>query len=143
MAFTGTHVRSLDEKHRLAIPKPFRDALCADGSATIVMAPETEQALSLYSEAQFQHQADEIRARSNSGQDARTYLRLYFSQAASVDVDRQGRIRIPDRLMEFAGLQQEVILLGVNDHVELWDQSRWRDFLNNNGKSFDQIAQQI
>lgn len=140
MAFTGTHVRTLDDKCRLAIPKPFRDLLCADGSSTIVMAPETDRALSLFSLAQFQRRADEIRARAENSQEMRTYLRLYFSQAESVEIDKQGRVRVSDRLMEFAGLKQEVVLLGVNDRVELWDRPRWGQFLAQNGDSFDTIA---
>lgn len=143
MAFTGTHVRTLDDKSRLAIPKPFRDLLCADGSSTIVMAPETDRAVSLFSLAPFQRRADEIRSRAENSQEMRTYLRLYFSQAESVEIDKQGRIRVPDRLMEFAGLKQEVVLLGVNDRVELWDRSRWDQFLAQNGDSFDTIAQGV
>ena len=140
MAYTGTHLRTLDDKSRLAIPKPFRDALCGPDQGTLVIAPETERALALFSEAQFQQRADEIRSRSESNQDARTFLPLYFSQAASVEIDKQGRIRIPDRLMEFAGLKHEVMLLGVNDRVEVWDREHWDGFLSDNEQSFDQIA---
>jgi len=143
MAFTGTHVRTLDDKCRLAIPKSFRDAFCTDAAttATVVIAPETGQALALFSEAQFQLRAEEVRGCVPTHQDARTYLRLYFSQAESVEIDKQGRIRVPERLKEFAGLKQEVVLLGVNDRVELWDRERWDQFMTEHGQSFDRIAQ--
>ena len=49
------------------------------------------------------------------------YLRLYYSQAERVEIDGQGRIRLPERLVEFAQLRQEVVLLGVHDHIEIWD----------------------
>lgn len=68
------------------------------------------------------------------------YLRLYFSQAEGMEIDKQGRIRLPERLMEFAGLQQEVVLLGVNDRVELWDRPRWDRFMSEHAASFDRIA---
>lgn len=143
MAFTGTHVRTLDDKCRLAVPKSFRDTFCADIATTarVVIAPETEQALALFSEVQFQLRAEEVRSCAKNNQDARTYLRLYFSQAESVEIDKQGRIRLPERLMQFAGLQQEVVLLGVNDRVELWDRVRWDRFMAEHGQSFDRIAQ--
>ncbi|WP_437229505.1 division/cell wall cluster transcriptional repressor MraZ [Planctomicrobium sp. SH661] len=142
MAFTGTHVRTLDDKCRLAIPKSFRDAFCADAAttATVIIAPETERALALFSEGQFQLRAEEVRSFAKNNQDARTYLRLYFSQAESVEIDKQGRIRLPERLMEFAGLQQDVVLLGVNDRVEVWDRSRWEQFMNQHSQSFDRLA---
>lgn len=140
MPFTGTHLRTLDEKVRLAIPKPFRDLLTQGASPEVVIAPETEQALALFSVERFQQRADEVRAQSGNSQKLKTYLRLYFSQAATVEIDKQGRIRIPERLVEFAGLRQDVVLLGVNDHVELWDQGRWDGFLADHGASFDDIA---
>jgi len=143
MAFTGTHVRTLDDKCRLAIPKPFRDAFCPDTAmtATVVIAPETEQALAVFSEVQFQLRAEEVRGCAKTSQDARVYLRLYFSQAENVEIDKQGRIRLPERLMKFAGLSQEVVLLGVNDRVELWDRGRWDQFMTEHVSSFDRIAQ--
>jgi MraZ protein len=143
MPFTGTHLRTLDEKARLAIPKPFRDLLTGESASDVVIAPETEQALALFSVERFQQRAEEIRASSGNSAKLKTYLRLYFSQAATVEIDKQGRIRIPERLLAFAGLRQDVVLLGVNDHVELWDQSRWEGFLAENGTSFDEIAETL
>lgn len=140
MALTGTHLRTLDDKNRLAIPKSFRDALCPEATGTLIIAPETEQALALFSVSQFQLRASEIRAQAGNSQELRTYLRLYFSQAESVEVDKQGRIRVPDRLMSFAELRQDVALLGVNDRVEVWNRLRWEEFLSRHGQSFDQIA---
>lgn len=142
MAFTGTHFRTLDDKCRLAIPKTYREGICAEAPtvATMVIAPETEQALALYSESQFQRRAEEVRRCTKDSQELRTFLRLYFSQAESVEIDKQGRIRIPERLIRFAGLQQEVVLLGVNDRVEIWDKGRWDAFMQTNAQAFDQFA---
>jgi MraZ protein len=142
MAFTGTHFRTLDDKSRLAIPKIYREGICAEGPSvtTMVIAPETEQALALYSESQFQRRAEEVRRCTRDSQELRTFLRLYFSQAESVEIDKQGRIRIPERLIRFAGLQQEVVLLGVNDRVEIWDRGRWETFMQTHSHSFDQFA---
>jgi MraZ protein len=141
MAFTGLCVRILDDTSRLAVPKGFRDAFGTDADSTLVLAPEVDRALALFSMEQFQRRADENRRQPDHGQEIRTYQRMYCSQAESVDLGRQGRI--PDRLMAFAGLQQEVALLGVNDHVEIWDKLHWENFLKNHGDSFDQVALQF
>ena len=68
------------------------------------------------------------------------YQRLYYSQAEQVELDSQGRIRLPERLMAFVGIEQEVALLGVHDHVEIWERSRWNQFLEQYGEAFDTMA---
>ena len=60
--------------------------------------------------------------------------------AEQVEPDSQGRIRIPERLLKFAGVKQDVVLLGVNDHVELWDVARWEAFLSEHGPAFDRLV---
>jgi MraZ protein len=59
-----------------------------------------------------------------------------------VELDRAGRILIPDRLVQFAGLEHEVVLLGVRDHLEIWDAKRWLAFLSDNGPRFDKVAEE-
>jgi MraZ protein len=66
---------------------------------------------------------------------------LYFAQTEAVDVDRNGRILIPDRLVQFAGLKHEVVLLGVRDHLELWDAERWHQYLTQHAPRFDAVAE--
>lgn len=140
MSLTGTYHRSLDEKQRLAVPKRLRDEMCADQAPVLYVAPETEQALTLYSTEQFHRRAETL-ARSLPQQTTlRNYHRLYYSQAEQVEVDAQGRIRLPERLVSFAGLTQEVVLLGVHDHVEIWDRNRWQQFLDEHASGFDSLA---
>ena len=59
--------------------------------------------------------------------------RLYFAQTIKCTVDDQGHWMVPERLARFAGPKQEVILIGVGDHVELWDAARWRDYAQQHG----------
>lgn len=142
MALTGTHQRSLDDKNRLALPKPFREIFCPDGVTQVVIAPETASSLALFSLSEFQRRAEEIRAKGG-GAEVKAYLRMYFSQAENLEIDKQGRIRIPERLMEFGGLKSDVTLLGVNDRVEVWDSARWQDYLASHSQSFDSMAQEF
>ncbi|HEV3202952.1 MAG TPA: division/cell wall cluster transcriptional repressor MraZ, partial [Gemmataceae bacterium] len=64
-----------------------------------------------------------------------------FSQAEGVDVDRAGRVLIPERLIGFAGLKHEVVLIGVRDHLEIWDAERWQAYLAQNAPRFDVVAE--
>ena len=68
-------------------------------------------------------------------------MRLFYARAERLDVDSQGRLRIPDRLKAFAELKREVVLLGVSDHLELWDSTRWDEYVAQLNPQFDEIAE--
>lgn len=148
MAFTGTHSRSLDEKFRVAIPKPLREAFAAEERGPIenlkrlYVAPGTDASLVLYSDTGFAGLADQYAQGANSV-DRRNFLRMFYSRAEQVDLDSQGRIRIPERLVAFAKLGGSVILAGVHDHAEVWDKELWDEFLSTHTDEFDRMASQI
>lgn len=140
MSLTGTYHRTLDEKLRLAVPKRLRDELVDEASAVIYVAPETERALTLYSPHEFHLRAEALADALPRHASRRNYQRLYYSQAEQLELDSQGRVRLPERLVSFAGLSQDVVLLGVHDHVEIWDRTRWEGFLEEHASGFDALA---
>jgi MraZ protein len=139
MTLTGTYDRNLDDKRRLAIPRRMREQF-GDDVSRLYVAPGTERSLALYSPHAFENLAQRLAGQSPNRTDVRNYLRLFYSRAEEVTFDRQGRIRIPERLIEFARLQHDVMLLGVHDHAELWDRGLWDEFLGAQGSRFDDIA---
>lgn len=141
MALTGTYTRNLDEKQRLAVPKPLRDSFAEESdSKCLYVAPGTEQSLFLYSPTGFKALADRFASQSRSDPSTRAYMRLFYARAEQVVPDSQGRVRIPDRLVQLAGLQHEIVVLGVHDHAEIWDKDRWNSFLQQSETSFDELA---
>lgn len=144
MALTGTFNKILDGKRRLAIPKRIKEELVSKEFPQIYVAPGTETALLLFSEKGFEQQAQRLKEYSNNVPEAVRYLRLYYSRAEKVEVDSQGRICIPERLAELAILQarQEVVLIGVEDHAEIWSTERWNMYLESHGPHFDEMASQ-
>jgi MraZ protein len=140
MALSGTYARSLDEKQRVAVPK----RLCEDfGEAELncfYVAPGTDKSLLLYSTLGFEKLARKLARQSSNRVEVRNYKRMFYSRAEKVELDAQGRIRIPERLVEFARLGREVILAGVHDHAEIWDAVAWKEFLERNNAAFDDIA---
>ena len=140
MALTGTFLRSLDEKQRLAIPRALRDELGIEDPGLLYVAPGMDHSVAVYSEAAFQALAARLAEQSPSRSDVRTYLRLFYARAEKVGLDSQGRIRIPERLASFAELRHEVVLLGVHEHMEVWDRESWRRFLEKHNDSFDEMA---
>ena len=141
MALTGTWPRSLDDKGRVAVPKRVRDDLGGESLKELVIAPWTEKSLALFTPAAFDSLAERFGEKSaKSG--VRDYMRLLYARAEHADLDAQGRIRIPERLKAFAELDREVVLLGVNDHAEVWDASRWEKYVGELDSQFDKIAEQ-
>lgn len=137
---TGTYERILEEKFRLAIPKPLRKQFSQEEDLSLFVAPGTERSLSLYSPEGFRDLAERLTQHATNGADSRNYFRLLYSRAEEVAVDGQGRIRIPERLVEHAGLKHDLVLLGVQDHAEIWDKGLWTEFLAANSSKFDTMA---
>jgi MraZ protein len=95
----------------------------------------------LYTQGGLEHLAAQLDEAPATDAEVRVFRRLYFAQTEAVDVDRSGRILIPDRLFQFASLQHEVVLIGVRDHLELWDSQRWQQYLTQNAPRFDAVAE--
>jgi MraZ protein len=141
MLLTGTFARAIDEKLRVAIPKPLREALGEAAKGVLYLAPGTDGSLALYTESSLAEMAGRLAKSSPNGQDVRTYSRLFYARCQSVEMDSQGRVRIPTELAQLAGLGKEGVLVGVQDHLELWDRKRWNDYLAERQGKFDEFAE--
>jgi MraZ protein len=138
MALTGTFLRTLDDKRRVAVPKRLKDDFGESSLEYLYIAPGTQRSLVLYSPRTFAKLGEAFSGTPSQ----QNYLRLFYSSAERVDLDGQNRIRIPDRLSEYAGLRREAYLLGVQDHAELWDREAWDNFTAVNTPAFDELANQ-
>jgi MraZ protein len=139
MLLTGTHPRTLDDKKRLGLPRRLRDQL--GDPATLFVTPAPDQCLWLYTQSDLERLAEKLDQAPATDAEARVFRRLYFAQTEAVDIDRSGRVLIPERLVQFAGLQHEVVLIGVRDHLELWDAQKWQQYLTANAPRFDAVAE--
>jgi MraZ protein len=139
MLLTGTHPRTLDDKNRLALPKRIREVL--QDPTTLYVTPGPDQSLWIYTQPSLEKLAEKLDQAPATDAEARVFRRLYFAQMEAVDVDRSGRILIPERLVQFAALRHDVVLLGVRDHLELWDAERWQQYLTVNAPRFDSVAE--
>jgi len=142
MALTGTYSRTLDDKNRVAVPKQLREEFGGSSITCLYVAPGTDGSLSLYAPAAFEELAKRLASKSAGQVKVRNYLRLFYARAERVQLDSQGRVRIPDRLAGLANLGRDAILIGVHDHVEIWNGSTWEDFLQDHSQEFDELAGQ-
>lgn len=139
MLLTGTYERTLDDKLRLAMPKRLRELLAGQGQ--LLLTPGTDGSLALFPSHAFAVLAEKLAARSPTGHDVRAFSRLLYAQSHSIEVDSQGRIRLPAELARLAALDGDVVLLGVGDRVELWNKSRWEAYLTELSPRYDQLAE--
>jgi MraZ protein len=139
MLLTGTYERALDEKLRFALPKKFRELLA--GIEPLVLTPGTDGSLAIFPQRAFSAFADRLASRSPTSQDVRAFSRALYAQSQSVDFDSQGRIRLPAELARMADLEEDLVLIGVGDHIELWNKSRWEAYLAHIGPRYDQLAE--
>lgn len=139
MLLTGTHERTLDEKKRLALPRKIREAM--RNPELVFISPGPDQCLWLFTQENLESLAARLDNVPATDAEARVFRRLYFAQTESGELDKAGRMVIPDRLSGFAGLDREVVLIGVQDHLELWDTARWKKYLEDHAPRFDAVAE--
>ncbi len=137
--FLGRFENRLDEKGRLSMPAKFRPRL-AEG---FVITRGFEQCLTIFPMPEWQTLADNLARFPVTDQKARSLRRVLFAQAADTELDRQGRMLIPEYLREAAGLGTDVIVAGMDGYIEIWDVERWREMERSNAENANDIAQSL
>ena len=115
--FKGEYNHTIDEKGRLIIPAKFREELGSE----FVITRGLDGCLFGYNNTEWEVFEGKLRALPTTNKDARAFQRYMLSGAASVEVDKQGRILIPQNLRTFAGLEKDVVLIGVAGRIEIWN----------------------
>jgi MraZ protein len=135
LVFTGTYEHTIDAKNRLAIPAEVRALLRrqpqAGGEPLALYVTRGEgQTLCLYTEAGFEQRAAELDKSELETEQLLAYERVMFSLTRRVELDEQGRVRLPDQLLKMVALPQDVVLLGVKDHLEIRGRDAWYQDMN-------------
>jgi MraZ protein len=119
--FLGEFVHTIDEKGRLIIPAKFRDEL-AEG---LVVTRGIDRCLAIYPMEEWRRLAEQVSALPMTDRLARAFRRLVFANASDAVLDKQGRVLVPPRLREYADLNGEAIVTGLNTYVEVWNPDAW------------------
>src|SRR5574344_2135014 len=134
--FIGEYNHNLDDKGRLAIPAKFR-AILKKGA---VVTKGLDNCLFLYSKEQFETIAKKFAELPVSQAKARAFARHILAGAMDVDFDVQGRINLPEYLRSFAGLRKSVIVAGLYNRLEIWDERQWNNYKSSTEKNSNAIA---
>ena len=135
----GEHEHSLDEKNRLTLPSKLRGAF-AEG---VVVTRGLDGCLYAYPRSAWQVMAARIAALDPLGEDARRMRRHFFSGATDAELDKQGRLVVPASLLAGAGIDREVTVAGVLDHLEIWDRKTWQQQLHEVEGSAEDVAERL
>jgi MraZ protein len=135
----GEHDHTLDEKNRLTLPAKFRETL-RDG---VFVSRGMDGCLYAYAAEEWQRLAERIRALDPLSRESRMMQRHFFSGAVGADLDKQGRMVVPAALLTAAGINREVTVAGVYDHLEIWDRAKWRVHLHEVEGSAEDVAERL
>jgi division/cell wall cluster transcriptional repressor MraZ len=126
LPLTGTFPCNLDEKRAVTLPRALREQLgCCE---TVFLSPGPDQCLWLTSKAHLDRLEQRLEQSQAREVDVRVFKRLYFAQTEKAPLSAEGRVAVSERLAQFAGLGQEIILIGADDHCEVWDAVRWKQY---------------
>jgi MraZ protein len=143
MAFAGTFPRVVDEKRRVAIPKPLRDGFEKPAPRRLIITAGSLDCLWILTPSRFEAWGARLLEARDDSPAAAAYRRMFYARAETTDIDRQGRILIPDRMAERVKLGNEVLLIGVYDHIQLWDPRRWEEYERAHEGQFDTTAERM
>jgi len=121
--FLGEFEYKIDEKGRVPLPPKFRREL-KDG---VILAPGVEKCIAAYTVTEWKKLATTLTSASLSRSKLRRLNRALFAAAFSLNIDGQGRISLPVPLRQYAGIESEIIVAGVNNYFELWDKDQWQE----------------
>lgn len=141
--FYGEYFHSIDRKGRLILPAKFREAAKTHFIEKFFVTRGLDSCLFMFSEEEWKTQETKFKAIPFTRQQARTFNRLYFSGAAEVTFDSQGRILLAQYLKDFAEIKKEVVIVGVSNRIEIWARNKWEEFYGNSRQSFEEIAEKL
>ncbi|WAH35541.1 division/cell wall cluster transcriptional repressor MraZ [Alicyclobacillus dauci] len=137
--FMGEFEHSLDTKGRLTVPVKFRDGL----GTSFVVTRGLDKCLFVYPMPEWQILESKLKALPMTRADARSFVRFFFSGASECELDKQGRILLPQKLRDYAELDKDCTLIGVSNRVEIWDTSVWNNYADEAETSFADIAEKL
>jgi len=135
--FMGEYNHSVDAKGRLIIPVSYREALGNE----FVVTKGLDRCLFAFPKSEWQIMEEKLKVLPITSKGARDFIRYLVPGATICELDRQGRILLPARLREYAGLEKDVVLAGMLSRVEIWNKDSWQAYTS--AEDMDAIAQQL
>ena len=136
--FIGEYQHALDSKNRIIIPSKFRDEF----GSSFFMTKGLDGCLYGFTLEEWKKLEEKLKALPLTNKDARSFTRFFFSGAAEIEIDKQGRALIPQNLIEYAMIGKEIITIGVSSRIEIWSKEKWSSY-NEQNINYDEIAENM
>ena len=144
MRFFGQHLQKLDSKHRAVVPRKFRDVIGeAELRNGLILTRGFDDCLFLFSASQWAEVAGKLSAGHFMTFKARMLQRLFFSEAVELIPDKLGRVVVPQRLRELAGIEEEALFVGASNRIEVWSPARWSALRGAHEEQFEELAEEM
>ena len=135
----GQYKHTIDNKKRLSLPAKFRGEL----GSKVVVTKGFEGCLIVYTEKERQIISEKMSSLTSTQSEARAVARNFLSGASEADVDKLGRILVPDYLKEYADLKKEVVVCGLSTRLEIWDSEKWKKYMKQTEQSVDEMVSKL
>lgn len=135
--FMGEYNHTIDTKGRLIVPSKFRETLGDE----FVVTKGLDGCLFVYDNTEWAAFEEKLKGLPLTNKDARAFVRFFLAGAATVEVDKQGRILLPSVLREFAQITKDAVLVGVASRIEIWSREKWEAAANY--EDMDEIAEHM
>lgn len=135
----GEYEHSIDTKGRLSMPAKLK----TDIGEKFVVTKGLEGCLFVYSLTEWQNFEEKLRNFPLTNKNARTLTRFFLAGATECEIDKQGRFLIASNLREYAGLEKEVVIIGVLGRLEIWDKKKWQEYNEKENNSVEEIAESL
>ncbi|MFD2208729.1 division/cell wall cluster transcriptional repressor MraZ [Virgibacillus halophilus] len=137
--FMGEFQHNIDQKGRIIMPSKFREDL----GDSFVVTRGLDKCLFAYPLSEWKALEEKLKKLPLTKKDARAFTRFFFSGAVECEIDKQGRINIPQPLRKYANLEKECVVIGVSERIELWAKDEWEDYFEDSEESFAEISENL
>ncbi len=135
----GEYRYSIDDKKRVSVPARWQVEL----GKKVIVTRGLDGCLFLYSQKEWKKLVDKISKLPLGQRDSRGFQRMMLSGAMEVSIDSLGRILIPDYLKKYADLKKKVVIVGLYNHIEIWDETRWEEYQSRSEKEVGDMAERL
>jgi len=136
--FIGKYYHSLEEKGRISLPKKFRQE-----NNSWIITRGLDGCLFLFKQEDFQKQVSKLKSRTFTKKGNRDFIRLMTNEAEAIEPDKNGRVQLPEYLINFANLKKSIVIVGSLTQIEIWDRDIYHDYMNIIEQKAEEITESL
>lgn len=144
--FIGQFEHSIDSKNRIIVPSKFREnarIIEKNENPIFIVTRGFEQALFMFTRTHWEEFSRVVKNFPMTNEDARIFIRFFFAGATEQEIDRQGRLTLPGHLIQFAGIERDVIIIGAMDRIEIWAKEKWDAYFNTKLQNIEEVSEKL